>query len=330
MKKVLITGGAGFIGLHLAKLLSSDDYHIDLVDNFARGVMDAELEVLKDATNVNFYDRDLLEENALVDLGDEYHFIFHLAAIIGVSHVLNRPFAVLDDNVKLLVNLLSFAKKQKSLNRFLFASTSEVYAGTLNYFTLPIPTPESSPLTIGELTQPRTSYMLSKIYGEALSIHSGLPITIFRPHNVYGPRMGLSHVVPELLKKAYALNDGDSLEVYSVNHKRAFCYIGDAVNTLKAIAESDNCESETINLGNQDQEISMGDLATIIKDVVGKNITIIPLPSTPGSPERRCPDMSKLFELTGYKSKITLEEGVQRTFAWYKKKVFDAGEISAK
>lgn len=330
MKKVLITGGAGFIGLHLAKLLSSEDYHIDLVDNFSRGVMDAELEVLKDAANVNFYDRDLLKENALADLGDEYHFIFHLAAIIGVSHVLNRPFAVLDDNVKLLVNVLSFAKKQKSLNRFLFASTSEVYAGTLNYFTLPIPTPESSPLTIGELIQPRTSYMLSKIYGEALSIHSGLPITIFRPHNVYGPRMGLSHVVPELLKKAYALNDGDSLEVYSVNHKRAFCYIEDAVNTLKVIAESNKCEAETINLGNQDQEISMGDLATIIKDAVGKNITIIPLPSTPGSPERRCPDMSKLFELTRYKSKVTLEEGVQRTFAWYKKKVFDAGEISAK
>ena len=91
------------------------------------------------------------------------------------------------------MNAIDIAKKQKRLKRLLFASTSEVYAGTLRYHGLEFPTTEETPLTVSDLRHPRTSHMLSKIYGEALLRQSNLPYTIFRPHNFYGPRMGMSH-----------------------------------------------------------------------------------------------------------------------------------------
>ena len=103
----------------------------------------------------------------------------------------------------MLRNIITFGKRQENLERLIFTSTSEVYAGTLKYFSLKIPTPENTPLALTELSENRTSYMLSKIYGEALCLHSGLPVTIVRPHNFYGPRMGLSHVIPELFKESF-------------------------------------------------------------------------------------------------------------------------------
>ena len=159
--------------------------------------------------------RDLRASDALADLGSDYTHVFHLAAIVGVGHVLERPYATLRDNVRLLDVVLDFARRQSALARFLFASTSEVYAGSLEHLDMPVPTPEDTPLALPSLAHPRTSYMLSKLYGEALVRHGGVPFTIFRPHNVYGPRMGLSHVVPQLLEKAHRAPDGGTLEVFS-------------------------------------------------------------------------------------------------------------------
>lgn len=327
--KTLITGGAGFIGVHLAQRLAKAGHTLHLVDNFARGVADAELTELAKLPNVELMRRDVLEPGALDDLGTDYDYVYHLAAIIGVANVLKRPFAVLGDNVTMLLTLLGFARKQSALRRFVFASTSEVYAGLLENFSLPIPTPEAVPLGLPDLKHPRTSYMLSKIYGEALCQQSGLPFTLVRPHNFYGPRMGLSHVVPELLKRAYAAKDGDSLEVFSVDHRRTFCFIEDAVTMLELAASSERCLGETLNLGTQSPEVTIGELAERIIGAVGKRLTIVPRPATPGSPARRCPDMSKTAELTGYRARISLEEGIARTFAWYRANVFDGGALSA-
>ena len=116
----------------------------------------------------------MLNKNDLNGLDKEYNLIFHLAAIIGVQYVLKAPYDVLAKNVELLENLINIANEQKQLERFVFTSTSEVYAGTLKHFSMEIPTPETTPLTITELSENRTSYMLSKIYGEALCLHSGL------------------------------------------------------------------------------------------------------------------------------------------------------------
>lgn len=330
MSKILITGGAGFIGSHLARALAARGDQVDLLDNFQRAVRDEDLETLLGAANVRMLQADLLKQDAAAALDGDYDAIFHFAAIIGVTHVLQRPYDVLVQNAQLLANAIELAKRQRKLSRFVFASTSEVYAGTLSAFGMQVPTPETTPLTVSDLTQARTSYMLSKIHGEALCQHAGVPFTIVRPHNVYGPRMGMSHVVPELLKRTHDASDGGRLQVYSPSHKRTFCYIDDAVDLLLRVLASDGARNATLNLGSTDAEVSIAEVAQTVIDVVGRKLTIEPMPETPGSPARRAPDMQLAQRLTGCRSKVALRDGVARTYAWYRSKVFESGGATAK
>jgi nucleoside-diphosphate-sugar epimerase len=228
----------------------------------------------------------------------------------------------------LLVNAIStlylfeYAKRLSNLKRILFSSTSEIYAGTLKHFGITVPTPETEPLTLDDITSPRTTYMLSKMYGESIAFNYGrlynIPFTVVRYHNVYGPRMGFLHVVPEMFIK---IRDNDTIDVASPTHTRAFCYIDDAVASTILVTEHPQTQGEIINIGNQEQEIAIRDLVRTIAKVMGKSITLNELPDTPGSPARRCPDTSKIKSLTGFEPKVALEEGITRMYAWYKDKL---------
>ena len=319
-----MTGGAGFIGTHLAWRLVEQGSRVDLVDDFSRGPYDDAVMALANSGSVRLFERDLRLPGALDDADLDYDLVVHLAAIVGVANVAARPYAVLRDNVSLTQQALAVAQRQSSLTRFVFASTSEVYAGTLEHFDLPIPTPESAPLALPDLDRPRTTYMLSKIYGEAMCHWASVPFTIMRPHNVYGPRMGLQHVIPELLQRAHE-SDG-RLEVFSVDHRRTFCFVEDAVEMITRAAWSPACVGETLNVGNQEPEITIAELAELIVDVVGKELEIVPRGATTGSPERRCPDMTKTFDLTGYRPRVPLEDGVRRTYEAYRAHAFRPAE----
>ncbi len=329
MKNVLITGGAGFIGCHLARDLLSRGYQVSIVDDFSRGVQDIELLKLFVTDETRLIRCDLLDRSAVLALGREYDIIFHLAAIIGVERVMTEPWNVLRANMGMLINMLDLARLQLGLARFLFASTSEVYAGTLQYGHLPVPTPETVPLTISDLNHPRTSYMLSKIYGEALCQHAGIPFTIFRPHNIYGPRMGMAHVIPEQLRKAHQTPEGGRVDVFSVDHTRSFCFIDDAVEMLVRMMERENCMGKTLNLGTQTPELTMWQLVEMCHRAMHKKLQIIPRPATSGSPARRAPDMSLTSQLTGYQAQVTPEEGITRTYNWYHKHVFNGNDVCA-
>jgi len=329
MKKILITGGAGFIGLHLANTLYKNGHEIHLLDNFSRAAKDPDLETFLALDNVRMIQYDLMDKSFIEKLDKDYDVIYHFAAILGVPHVLGRPYDVLTKNVELLENVLEYAHKQKNLQRFVFTSTSEVYAGTLQHFQLPIPTPENTPLALTNLELPRTSYMLSKIYGEAMCQHSKLPFTIVRPHNVYGPRMGMSHVIPILLERAHKMTENIPLDVYSPTHKRTFCYISDAVDLLQRIIDTNDCNGKTLNLGSTDTEITMETLGEVIVKVTSKGNGINFMPITEGSVERRCPDMSEAIQMTGYQSIISLEDGVTKTYEWYKNNVFSGHGMTA-
>ena len=141
MKKALITGGAGFIGLYLARNLLENGYQVDLLDNFSRGVKDRDLATVIKNKDVRLLNIDLLDPVSMDSLDKDYDYVYHLAAIVGVSNVLQKPYTVLKDNVQLLFGMVPFLEAQKNLKRFIFFSTSEIYAGTLQHFTLPIPTP---------------------------------------------------------------------------------------------------------------------------------------------------------------------------------------------
>jgi len=330
MTKSLIVGGAGFIGAHLASVLAVAGEAVDVLDNFARGVRDPFLDHLSRKSGVRVIDADMLNASTLSALDTDYDVIYQLAAIIGVRHVLERPYEVLCSNVEIQANAIALARRQKALTRFVFASTSEVYAGSLLHMEMPVPTPESYPLALTDLAQPRTSYMLSKIYGEAMCQHAGIPFTIVRPHNVYGPRMGLSHVIPELMQKALSLPHGGKLPVASVEHRRAFCYIDDAIAMLRSFAASPGAAGQTFNLGNQQHETNIGELAKVVLRAVRRtDLQVLPLPETAGSPARRCPDMELATRISGLRPAISLEEGVKRTYAWYASNVFASGGISA-
>jgi UDP-glucose 4-epimerase len=330
--RALVTGGAGFIGARLTRRLVEEDIEVDLVDDFSRAVHDDELAALIEAGGVRVLPRDLRDPGALDDLREHYGLVVHLAAVVGVAHVVRDPLAVLEDSVAMLRNVIATARRQREPPRLLYASTSEVYAGTLDHGALPFPTPEDTPLTLARLARPRTAYMLAKIYGEAMCHHAQVPFTIVRPHNVYGPRMGLSHVIPELLQRAHVARDGGELTVASVDHRRTFCHVDDAVEMLWRIASSPAAAGATLNVGVAAPEVPIGELAAMVAATVGKRLEIVPLPSTPGSPPRRCPDMARTHRITGDTPRVDLETGLRRTYDWYRRYVFapDAGASTAR
>jgi nucleoside-diphosphate-sugar epimerase len=327
--RALITGGAGFIGAHLARRLLADGHAVDLVDNLSRGVDDELIAELRRSDRFAVHVADLRDTRCVEGLGSGYTHIFHFAALLGVQNVIDRPGEVLRDNVAMVQTVLDLGRRQGRLRRLVFPSTSEVYAGTQLHFELPIPSPESAPLAVPPLEQPRTSYMLSKIYGEALVHHAGLPFTIVRPHNVYGPRMGLAHVVPQLLQRIAATPDGGELTVYSIDHRRTMCFVDDAVEHLVRLMDAEAAIGGTFNVGVQSPEVTIGDLAALLCDTVGRRLVLVAGETAPGSPPRRCPDMTRTIAVTGHQPAVGLAEGVARTYRWYAENVFSGRQLSA-
>jgi UDP-glucose 4-epimerase len=319
--KVLITGGAGFVGGALAGALASEGVEVDIADNFSRGSKDGHLRDLIDKEAVRLVDADLTNADGLGELSDDYDYIYHLAAIIGVRNVMEKPQEVLWNNVAMMGHLLNYARRQKSLKRFVFASTSEVYAGSLQHLDMAFPTPETTPIALTDLAHPRTSYMLSKLYGEAMCQLSDLPVTIVRPHNFYGPRMGMSHVIPELLARAYRCPPGEGLEVFSPDHLRTFCFIDDAVRLVRALAESDGGLGGTFNVGVEEPEYNILQVAQIVLQTVGVSLDLIPGETHAGSPARRSPDMTATHSVVDARAEISLSEGIERTWAWYRERL---------
>lgn len=323
MKKILVTGGAGFIGYFLVKkLLKNKDNKIFILDNLYRGRMDPEFKEIISNKNVSFQQVDLTDSNIFMSLDKNFDYIYHLAAVIGVKNVVDNPDKVLRVNAISTLNLIEFAKNVKSLKKILFSSTSEIYAGTLKYFGIDIPTNEKVKLTLDDVNFPRTTYMLSKMYGESIIFNYGkkynIPFTIARYHNVYGPRMGYLHVIPEMMVK---ISKQKIVEVASPEHTRSMCFVDDAIEMTIRACENKITNKEILNIGNQDQEISIINLTKTIARVLKKNIDIKTLSNVEGSPSRRCPDISKIINMIGYSPKVSISEGIKKTYDWYKDKL---------
>ena len=316
MKKFLILGGAGFIGYNLASKLSKNKKNeVHIVDNFSRGKFDKDFKVLSKLQNVKLKNIDLLK-NSKNKFNKNYDYIFNLAAIIGVSNVMKFPYKVLINNVLIQSKALSIAKIQKNLKKFIFFSTSEVYAGSNNYFNTKIPSPENTPLTMSSLKNNRSTYMISKIYGEAMCYHSNIPFLILRPHNIYGERMGLNHVIPEILKKIKNLKDKELLKVFTPKHTRSFCYIDDAINQIIKLTNS-SFKNEDFNIGNDKDEISIYQLVKKCLKILNKKNKILPLKNIHNSPKRRCPSMKKTFSCINRSKFTKLNDGINKMLKWY-------------
>lgn len=318
-RRVLITGGAGFVGFHLAEALAREPQtRILLVDNFVRGRKDEDLERLTNLPNVEVRAADLTDPAVFGTLGSGYDEVYHLAAIIGVENVLARPHEVIRVNAMSTLLLLDWAVKGGA-RKVLFSSTSEAYAWTQQFHALPIPTPEAVPLALTDLKNPRSSYAGSKIFGELAvtqyGLMHGMPITIVRYHNVYGPRMGHEHVIPQVYKRV--LGGETPLKVYSPEHQRAFCYVSDAVEATIAGMRRPEADGATINIGNDRAEVTIQRLAGMIQTWAQKTALQDPQPAAHDPIARRVPDITAARRLLGFEPKVDLPAGLDLTLRWY-------------
>jgi len=315
-RRVLILGGAGFIGYHLARHLADEGAGaITLVDNLSRGRIDHDLSGLLER-GIELVRADLTDPTAWAGLTATWDQVYMLAAVVGVRNVVTDPGRVIDVNTRSVLNLVDWLTPLAGI--VFFASTSEAYAGAV-HGTLPIPTPEDVPLSVGAIENPRFAYAASKILGEAAVIHGArarrVPYIVGRFHNVYGPRMGFDHVVPELSQRALARED--PFKVYGLEQRRAFCYVTDAVEAMTRLMEAPRAAGQIVNIGNA-EEVSIERLVDIVLRLAEFAPAIERRPAPAGSPSRRCPDISRLRALTGFAPKVDLESGVRLTFAWYR------------
>jgi len=310
--KTLILGGAGFIGVHLARRLQAAGHQVTIVDNFSRGQDDPELAAL----GVPVRHADLTDPAAYAALPQGWDQVYMLAAVVGVRNVQNDPARVARVNTLALMHLLEWLRPGQ---RLFFASTSEVYASGVSAGLVPVPTPETVPVMIEDVAAPRFAYAISKLLGEAAVIHTaparGIPYVIGRFHNVYGPRMGADHVIPELLLRA--IRRQDPFTIYGVDQSRAFCHVDDATEAMAALMATDAAMGQLVHIGT-DTETGIGDLAKLVLRVTDFHPALDSQPAPPSSVTRRCPDITKLRALTGYEPAVSLEEGVRRTYEWYR------------
>jgi UDP-glucuronate decarboxylase len=318
MARVLVLGGAGFVGAHLAARLADEGHALTLVDDLSRGRSDAVLAELCARPGVRFVQADLTAPGALDGLSRQWDQVYMLAAVVGVRNVERDPARVIRTNTLALMAVLDWLPAAGET--LFFSSTSEVYAGSVGLGLAPVPTPEDVPLAIADAAAPRAAYAISKLLGEAAVIHAGrargLRWVIGRYHNVYGPRMGADHVIPEMALRA--IRREDPFLVYGPGQRRAFCHVADAVEATLRLATTESAAGHVVNIGNDSDETVIEDLAVLMCRRAGYAPALERLPAPAGSPDRRCPDLGRLRTLTGLTPKVSLESGVAETLDWYR------------
>lgn len=308
MKDIVVSGGAGFIGLHLSeKLLKEAEGEIFIVEDFSRGVEDKRFSELVANPRVSVH-----REFSSIRSESITH-IFHLASINGTKNFYQMPYSVLKAAISPTIEAIEFALEQPKLRSFILSSTSEVYSSGIQHGINTIPTAEDAFVGFSDPSNPRWSYASGKIAAEiaclsAFSQHQ-LPATIIRFHNVYGPRMGNDHFIPEFAKRALA---GD-LSLPGGNETRSFIHIKDAINATLSLANNKDAMGEIVHVGNDDER-PIVDVAKVICESLGIEKPKIEVnDSLIGSVGRRLPDIEKMKKLIDYRQTIPLEDGIAST-----------------
>ncbi|WP_433088263.1 NAD-dependent epimerase/dehydratase family protein [Dactylosporangium sp. CA-052675] len=316
--KALLLGGAGFIGFHLANRLLDDGHEVSIVDDFSRGRDDADFAALARRPRLAVAHGDLTDPATWRALPRGWDQIYLLAAVVGVRNVEADPVRVVRVNSLAVLHLLDWIAAGEHV---FFASTSEVYAGAVDAGIAPVPTGESTPVTVGDVTAPRYAYAVSKLLGEAAVLHGAragdFRAVVGRFHNVYGPRMGTDHAIPELTLRA--LRGERPLRVPGAAQTRAFCFVDDAVEAMVRLMACPEADGRIVHIGDDTAETGIADLAKLILRLTGADAEIEPAAGAPGAVNRRCPDLTRLRALTGYQPTVSLEEGVRRTVEWYRR-----------
>jgi nucleoside-diphosphate-sugar epimerase len=314
-RRILVTGGSGFIGSALVKALVGRGEAVRVLDDNSRGALRRLAEVERDIEFVSGDIRDADAVDGAMRGVDEVH---HLAFVNGTATFYSAPDLVLDVGVKGIVNVID-ACRRHGVGRLVLASSSEVYQSPPH-----VPTDESAPLIVPDPLNPRLSYGAGKIISEMMAINHGRKhferVLIFRPHNVYGPDMGFDHVIPEFavrIKRAIGKHASGAVPFPiqgSGEETRSFCHVDDLVQGVLVMCDK-GAHLGIYHIGTT-EEVSIADLARRIAEAAGREVALCPSATLQGSTPRRCPDISKLSAL-GYRPRVPLDEGLPPTLKWY-------------
>jgi UDP-glucose 4-epimerase len=311
-KRIVITGGAGFIGTTLARQLV-DSNEIVAIDNLHRDTLSGT--DLGDHPNFSFHHGDVLDAPLVAELVRGATHVVHCAAIAGVETVLESPVRTMRVNVIGTYNVLEAAVQTlDTLERFVDFSTSEVF-GTHAYNVT-----EGAVSTIGSVGEARWTYAVSKLAGEhmAHAYHDerGLPAVTVHPFNVYGPRQVGGGAIRAFIEAALA---GDDLTVRGDGSQiRAWCYVDDMVAGVLACLQRPEAVGQAFNIGNPRSSVTIYELALRVKRLTGCPGEIVFAPLGYTDVELRIPNVKKARELLGWEPRIELDDGLARTIAWYR------------
>jgi UDP-glucose 4-epimerase len=306
---VLITGGSGFVGSHLAEALLERGDEVFVLDNLSTGSID-NIHHLKSHPKFHYTIDTVVNEPLLAELIDRCDTVVHLAAAVGVKLIVEQPVHTIETNVHGTEVVLKLAAKKKKL--VLIASTSEVYGKSVE-----VPFREDADLVLGPTTKHRWAYACSKMIDEFLALaywkERRLPVIIVRLFNTVGPRQTGQYgmVIPNFVRQALA---SQPITVFGDGSQtRSFTYVGDVVRAMVALINEPAAVGQVFNIGNG-QEISISALAAKVKALTGSSSEIVRIPYDEAyeagfeDMPRRVPDITKISGLIGYAPTVELDE----------------------
>jgi len=320
LQRLLVTGGAGFIGSHLVDALVDAGHEIIVLDDLSVGKRHNFAHHLGNA-RFQFVEGSVLDARLVGELIAQVDAIYHLAAVVGVKYIVDNPVRGMQVNIRGTENVLEAA--QRTGAKVLVASSSEVYGKSTQ-----VPFREADNALLGATSVPRWSYALSKMLDEHLAFaymrQTGLPTVAVRYFNAYGPRLdpkGYGSVIARFITQALR---GQPLSVYGDGlQTRSFTYVEDTVRGTIAAMTSDRGVGQAFNIG-YPIEVTIVALADLVRDAVGTgvDVTHIPYERAFGTDfeeaRRRCPDVSRARALLGFEASVSLSDGLPATVQWFK------------
>jgi len=315
-RKVLVTGADGFIGSHLVERLLDEGAEVRAFvyyNSFNHwGWLNAfPKDRLKE---IDVFTGDIRDSNGVLEATKDVDIIFHLAALIGIPFSYHSPDSYVDTNIKGTLNVLQAAKRWQ-IEKIVHTSTSEVY-GTAQY----APINEEHPIN------PQSPYAATKSAADSLALSFyrsfDLPVTILRPFNTFGPRQSARAIIPTIISQI--CSSKTSIKLGNLDAIRDFNYVTNTVDAFIKVAESQNTIGEVLNTGSN-TEVSIGELVEMVQSIMQKEVKVVvekerlrPEKSEVG---RLICDSTKIYGACGWKSQISLEEGLKLTCAWIKENI---------
>jgi len=312
MKKVLVTGAGGFIASHLAEQLVERGYQVKAFVHYNSRNLRGWLDSSRCKDEIEVLSGDIRDADIVRQAARDVDTIFHLAALIGIPYSYHSPEAYVDTNIKGTLNVLQAARDFK-VKKVILTSTSEIY-GSAQF----VPITEAHPIN------PQSPYAASKSAADLLGLSFyrsfDLPVAIIRPFNTFGPRQSARAVIPTIITQILA--GCKKIKLGSLSPTRDLTYVEDTARGFIKAGESGRGIGEVVNLGSN-SEISIGDLARLIAKIIGADIAIGEdiQRKRPAKSEvdRLWADNSKAKEVFKWAPEYSLEEGLKKTIAWFKK-----------